>query len=139
MDEPKSTQTRKVLLASADTMMLDRVSRVLREAGHAVVSTQRSGRLLYRVLEDPFDLVIMDIDVEGLSGLEALQILRRAKPELPVVVLAGALREREERQLAVEGVAGILRKPIDVTDLVDAVRIADRTEGGDGEGERGTL
>ena len=139
MEEPTSTETRRVLVASADTTMLDRISRVLRDAGHAVVSTQRSGRLLYRVLEDPFDLVILDLEIEGLSGLEALQILRRAKPDLPVVVMAGALREREERQLAGEGVAGCLRKPIDVSGLEEAVRIAGRIEGGDREGEGATL
>ncbi len=127
--------TKKVLVASADTTMLDRVSRVLREAGHDVVSTQRSGRLLYRVLEDPFDLVIMDLEVEGLSGIEALQILRRAKPDLPVVVMTGALREREEPQLAGEGVSSYLRKPIDAIDLVEAIKIADKIQGGKGEGD----
>ena len=133
MEDSRLTRTKRVLVASADTTMLDRVSRVLREASHEVVSTQRSGRLLYRVLEDPFDLVIMDLDLEGLSGIEALQILRRARPDLPVVVVTGALREREERQLAREGVAGHIRKPIDVADLEEAVKIAGEVQGGERE------
>lgn len=128
MEQPK-TQTQKILLASADTTLLDRLSRVLRGAAHSVASTQRSGRLLYRALEDPFDLVIMDLDLEGLDGIEALQILRRARPELPVIVLTGALRERESRQLAGEGVAGHLRKPADVTDLSEAARLVSEVLG----------
>ena len=79
MDEPK-TQTKKILLASPNVTLLDRLSRVLREASFTVAATHRSGRLLYRALEDPFDLVVMDLDLEDLNGIEALQILRRAKP-----------------------------------------------------------
>lgn len=129
MEESIQTKARKVLVASADDVLLDRMSRVLRDAGHSVVSTQRSGRLLYRVLEDPFDLVVLDLQIEGLSGLEALQILRRARPDLPVVVITGPLREREERQLSGEGIAGCLRKPIDVSALEEAIRIVGHIKG----------
>lgn len=135
MEEP-TTRTKKILLASPDATLLDRLSRVLREASHAVASTQRSGRLLYRALEDPFDLVIMDLDLEDLNGIEALQILRRAKPDLPVIVITGALRERESRQLSGEGVAGHLRKPIEVADLREAVRLASETRGLENGGGR---
>lgn len=128
MEQP-NTQTQKILLASSDTTLLDRLSRVLGDEAHSVVSTQRSGRLLYRALEDPFDLVVMDLDLEGLNGIEALQILRRARPELPVIVMTGALREREARQLAGEGVAGHLRKPVEVADLSEAVRLVSEVLG----------
>jgi CheY-like chemotaxis protein len=123
MEEPK-TRTKRILLASPDGTLLDRLSRVLQEVNYAVASTQRSGRLLFRALEDPFDLVIMDLDLEDLEGIEALQILRRAKPDLPVIVITGDLRERESRQLLGEGVAGHLRKPIGIADLREAVRLA---------------
>lgn len=137
MAEPNPTKVGRVLVASADEQMLERVTRVLRDVGHSVVSTRRSGRLLYRALEDPFDLVFLDLDVGDLDGLEALQILRRARPGLPVVVVAGFLREREERQLAGEGAFACLRKPIGTEDLDTAVRIAGtitarETEGGGG-------
>ena len=122
MEQPE-IKTQKILIASADTMLLDRLSRMLRDEALSVASTQRSGRLLYRALEDPFDLVIMDLDLEGINGIETLQILRRARPDLPVIVVAGILREREARQLAGEGVAGHLRKPVEVSDLSDVFKL----------------
>ena len=77
MANPRNTRTKRVLVGSADTILLDRLARVLREAQCNVASTQRSGRLLYRALEDPFDLVVLDLDLKDLNGLEALQILGR--------------------------------------------------------------
>jgi DNA-binding NarL/FixJ family response regulator len=128
MANSRNTRTKRVLVGSADTILLDRLARVLREAHCNVASTQRSGRLLYRALEDPFDLVILDLDLKDLNGLEALQILRRARPKLPVVVVSAVLREREARQLAGEDVIGHLLKPIDVEDLAEAVRLAASVE-----------
>jgi DNA-binding NarL/FixJ family response regulator len=128
MENPKNIRTKRVLVGSADKILLDRLARVLREAHFNVASTQGSGRLLYRVLEDPFDLVILDLDLKDLNGLETLQILRRARPKLPVVVVSAVLREREARQLAGEDVIGHLLKPIDVEDLVEAVRLAASVE-----------
>ncbi len=112
----------RVLVASADRALLDRLSRVLRGEECRVATTPRSGRLLYRALEDPFDLVIMDLDLMDLDGTQALQILRRARPGLPVVVLSDDLSERDGRLLANEHVVHHFRKPVDFQDLSALVR-----------------
>ncbi len=115
----------RVLVASADLSLLDRVSRLLRTRDCRVAATPRSGRLLYRALEDPFDLVVMDLDLMDLDGKQTLQILRRAKPDLPVVVLSNPPNEREARLIANEHVVHHFRKPVDLERLVGAVgRIA---------------
>ena len=107
----------RVLVASADGNLLDRLSRLLRAEDYRVAGTARGGRLLYRALEDPFDLVIMDLDLEDLDGREALQILRRARPDLPIVVLSRGLGERDLRLVAGEHVVHHFQKPVNLGDL----------------------
>lgn len=68
------------------------------------------------------DLVLLDIAMPGLDGLEALQSLRREWPALPVLMLS----TYPERQYAVRciqlGAAGYLHKSADPDDMVAAVR-----------------
>jgi two-component system, NarL family, invasion response regulator UvrY len=68
------------------------------------------------------DLVLLDIAMPGIDGLEALQALRKAWPALPVLMLS----TYPERQYAVRciqmGAAGYLHKSADPDDMVAAVR-----------------
>ncbi|MBY0411991.1 MAG: response regulator transcription factor [Burkholderiaceae bacterium] len=68
------------------------------------------------------DLVLLDIAMPGMDGLEVLQALRQAWPELPVLMLS----TYPERQYAVRciqmGAAGYLHKSADPDDMVAAVR-----------------
>jgi two-component system cell cycle response regulator DivK len=69
-------------------------------------------------------LVLMDVQLPGISGVEALQRLRRDErtAELPVLALtAQAMRGDRERFLEA-GFDGYLAKPIDVTELIAIVR-----------------
>jgi DNA-binding NarL/FixJ family response regulator len=68
------------------------------------------------------DVVLLDIAMPGLDGLEALQVVRRRWPELPVLMLS----TYPERQYAVRciqmGASGYLHKSADPDDMVAAVR-----------------
>lgn len=70
------------------------------------------------------DLVLLDIAMPGMDGLEVLQALRKAWPALPVLMLS----TYPERQYAVRciqmGAAGYLHKSADPDDMVAAVRKA---------------
>ena len=79
------------------------------------------------------DLVLMDYQLPGMNGVDALQLLRQdsATAAIPVVALtASAMREDRERFLAA-GFDGYLTKPIDVREFGNQVR-SFLTRGGEG-------
>jgi len=112
----------RILLASADHDVVDRLSRTMREAEHTVVATRRSGRMLVRALEESFDLAILDLASEDMDGFEALQVLRRARPDLPVVVLVDDVGERTDRMIRAEGAAYQFRKPLDFGEFASVLQ-----------------
>lgn len=91
----------------------------------AAEATQ-GGEVLAQVaaLQGGLDLVLLDIAMPGMDGLEVLQTLRRDWPALPVLMLS----TYPERQYAVRciqlGAAGYLHKSADPDDMVAAVRKA---------------
>jgi PAS domain S-box-containing protein len=106
------------------------------EEGLVLLATRLFERLNYRVtgclsasealskLEkelEPFDLVVTDYNMPGLSGLELAKRVRALRPALPVVLASGYLTEDLKMQAAAAGVAHLVYKPNTVEELCEAV------------------
>jgi PAS domain S-box-containing protein len=82
-----------------------------------------NGRLAVEAVErgDAFDVVLMDIQMPEMDGLEATKKIRRIAPTLPVIgQTAHALKEEHQRSLAA-GMVATITKPIDIEMLVTTV------------------
>jgi two-component system, cell cycle response regulator DivK len=87
---------------------------VLRRAGYDVKDAENADAGITLALTEPFDLVLMDIQLPGTDGLTATRLLRAspATRRLPILaVTAHAMRGDEERILAA-GCDGYVAKPI---------------------------
>lgn len=72
----------------------------------------------------PIDLVLLDIRLPDLDGIEVLRAVRRHKPRLPVIIVT-AYRDHDTAAAALNlGATGYLIKPVDVDDLWGAIRAA---------------
>jgi DNA-binding NarL/FixJ family response regulator len=81
------------------------------EAGGGLAATERAQEL------EP-DLVIMDLSMPDLSGIEAMQRIHAKKPDLPVVILTAHADPGMEREARQAGASGFLAKGSALEDLV---------------------
>jgi two-component system, NtrC family, response regulator HydG len=80
----------RILVVDDDPVTGRFLSNLLGEGGgFDVVCTTDPGRALQQASTERWDLVLTDVEMPGMSGLELLQALRRAAPSLPVVVITG--------------------------------------------------
>ena len=97
---------------------------VLGAAGYATVEATSGSQAVELATEHEPDLVIMDVRMPHVDGVEALQLLRAddRTASIPVLaVTAQAMQGDRERFLAA-GFDGYLSKPLDIRELVDVVR-----------------
>jgi signal transduction histidine kinase/CheY-like chemotaxis protein len=87
---PQSGAGARILVVDDDAAVRWVTVECLREAGYRVAEAD-SGRAALTLLErdDPYDLVLMDHVMPGLSGQDTVRLARRARPELKVLFLSG--------------------------------------------------
>ena len=111
-----------VLVADDDSLLLSTIADALTDAG-ASVTTAGSGAELIEQLanEGPFDLVITDISMPWMNGLQAMHAIRTAGLGTPLIVMTALPDERIPSQVRALGAnAVLLRKPFDLSQLIAA-------------------
>jgi two-component system, NtrC family, response regulator HydG len=84
-----SEQRGRILVVDDDPALGEYLSRVLRRDGFEVIHELDAGSALSRVRDQQWDLLITDIELPGMSGLELLERVRELVPGLPVAVVTG--------------------------------------------------
>src|SRR5947209_9417996 len=79
----------RILLVDDDPALGGYLRRVLSSRGFEVVHELDSEGALQRIMTAHFDLLISDIELPGMNGLELLERARQAAPGLPVALLTG--------------------------------------------------
>jgi DNA-binding NarL/FixJ family response regulator len=80
------------------------------------------------ILLDP-NVVVMDLSMPDLDGIEAMRRIHKAKPELPIVILTAHADPGVEREARDAGAAGFVAKGTGLEDLVAVLREAAKTAG----------
>lgn len=79
--------------------------------------------VLHLVESEPFDVVLLDISMPGMSGLEILQKIRPEHPNLPILVLSGFPETELAMRTLRAGASGYLNKEMAPEELVAAIRL----------------
>ncbi|HJV11730.1 MAG TPA: response regulator transcription factor [Burkholderiales bacterium] len=112
----------RILVAEDDAILADGVTRTLRQSGYAVDWVNNGAEADSALDTDNFDLLILDIGLPKVSGLDVLKRLRARDSRLPVLILT-ALDGVHDRVRGLDaGADDYLAKPFDLSELEARVR-----------------
>jgi CheY-like chemotaxis protein len=114
----------RILVLDDEADVVEIICRYLVKEGFVVQGVSDSKAALEMIRCDPLacDLVITDLDMPLLNGVELCGMLRVIRPELPVIMVTGYDRQVSEEQAADLGIRELLLKPLDRQLLLAAVR-----------------
>ena len=110
----------RILAIDDEDIVRGLVVEILEADGHDVTGAESAERAL-SLLDDDFDLIVSDVVMPGLSGLELLETVRLRRASLPVVLVTGAGTYDTLTQALTRGAAGLVTKPFAHADLQSAV------------------
>src|SRR2546425_7116222 len=79
----------KILIVDDDEGVRQVLGQSLHDAGHRVSSAESGEKAIATVREDAFDLVILDMVLPRVDGMEVLKEITTLRPELPVIMITG--------------------------------------------------
>jgi two-component system response regulator HydG len=119
MDASEPGQRGRILLVDDDLALGGYLTRVLRgRGGFDVTHELDSAGALRRIEAEQWDLLITDIELPGMTGLELLEQVRPLEPDLPVAVLTGHPTVDYAVSALRNSAAEFLQKPIAAEDLI---------------------
>ena len=124
----------RILVADDDLELLDAVAEALSHLGADVVRARTGGELIDKIADEgPFSLVVTDISMPWMSGLQAMHSVRTAGLATPVIVMTALKEGRVADQVRTLGRDAVLmRKPFALADLQQTARtlLSSRTVAG---------
>ena len=119
----------RVLIVEDERHIIESLSFVLEAEGFDVASELDGEAALRHLRADPPDVLVLDLMMPKMNGLEVLKALRAdaALRSLPVVVLTAKGRQQDRRMAEEIGVDAFMTKPFSNLDVVEAVRRISRT------------
>jgi two-component system chemotaxis response regulator CheY len=114
----------KVLVVDDSGLARRNTRRALEAAGYTVVEAEDGLAALERYFVDKPDVVLLDLVMKGMYGLEVLAKLREMDRDARVIVISADIQTSSRDLVTAGGAAGFLNKPARPEDMVAAVRKA---------------
>jgi CheY-like chemotaxis protein len=122
---PPQSRVKTVLLVEDDKFYAEALVRVLKGAGFAVVAASNATAALHVVAAGGLDLIISDLHMPRMDGLEFRGEVAAKEPAgggVPFVFLSGLMNDADRDVARGMGVQHCLQKPVDLTRLVELTR-----------------
>jgi DNA-binding NtrC family response regulator len=115
-------KTPRILIVDDDPGQRSLLHSFLKSQGFETVPVDSGARALEALRAQPFSLMISDVRMPGMSGLETLRLARKEHPVLPVLLVTAYADVKEAVGAMRDGALNYLTKPIDLDELLTIVR-----------------
>lgn len=120
-----SEQKTRVLILDDEPIVLKRLKPALEKSGYDVEAFSRSLEASNRIMEKEFDIVITDLKMEGIDGMEFLTRVKDRSPVTEVIVITGFATMETAKESFKKGVFDFLAKPFKLGEIKDVVAKAE--------------
>jgi len=116
--------SQKVLVVDDSAMARRALRRILEPAGYDVVEAEDGLIALERYALERPDIVLLDLVMKGMYGLEVLTKLRQLDPAARVLVVSADVQTSSQLMVAEAGARGFVNKPFDREQILEAIDAA---------------
>ena len=119
----------RILVLDDEPIVCKRLKPFFQKSGYEVETFNQPTEALARFEEKPFDVVITDLKMPGLDGIQLLEKVKALHPDTEVVVITGFATMETARESFRKGVFDFVAKPFKLADILDSVRRVEKEKG----------
>ena len=102
----------RVLVVDDSGLARRMMRQLLEELGHSVEEAKDGAEALERYVLNRHDVVLLDMVMHGMYGLDVLTKFRQLNPQLPVIIVTADIQKSTRDQVKIAGAAAIINKPL---------------------------
>lgn len=114
----------KILIVDDDKEFCASMTDILEAKGYEVKSENSGEAAIAKVKEESFDVILMDIKMPAMNGVEAFKQVKKISPKTAVIMITAFSLEDLIKEALQEGAFGVLRKPLDIDKLIEQIGLA---------------
>ena len=123
-----------IMILDDEPIVGKRLKPSLEKKGYEVESFTSSKEALERIEERSFDIVVTDLKMEGMDGMQFLTLVKEKYPDTEVIVITGFATMATARESFNKGVFDFLAKPFKLGEIVEVIARAEAKKKKDGKG-----
>jgi CheY-like chemotaxis protein len=113
----------KILVVDDSSLARRMTRRILEDLGHEVEEVSNGAEALEQFLLKRHDVVVLDLLMPGVDGVEVLQKLREMNPQVPVIVLTADIQRTTRDLVKDAGAVAMVNKPVSKEQLSEVLPI----------------
>jgi DNA-binding NtrC family response regulator len=123
MNDASAVQNKiiRIIVVDDDDIFLSLVQDTLEDSGYEIVLSGNCDQALKSIEEKPFDLMITDIRMPGLDGVELAQRARISNPAISVIFMTGYTNLSTAQDAVKEGACDYIMKPFELSEFRQAI------------------
>ena len=120
---PVQSQPRslRILIVEDEADIVDMLREVLTGEGHTVITAAQAKDGLACFETGSFDIVLTDLNMPGISGLEMAEQIKKLNSSTPVILLTGWDVRLKQGELKAKGIDCFLKKPFTIADILRSI------------------
>ena len=114
----------RILLVDDEESVLQSVGLLLGPEGHDVTSISNSEEAVDIIRSEEYDIMITDIRMAPVDGIQLINIAREIRPSMPLIVISAYTSDAVVKQCTDLGCIAYIKKPFSINDVINAVNQA---------------
>lgn len=119
-------ESKKVLIAEDSSVIQNLTKKILQMQNYEIFSAKNGVQVIEMVEKEHFDIILMDINMPKMNGMECSQKIRENKDsriaKIPIVAITGNAQNYTMEDFKNAGINEYLQKPLNFDNLVDTVK-----------------
>ncbi len=114
----------RVLLVDDEEEFLDTLADRMRNRGMKVTTSSSAADAIGKTDAGDYDVIVLDLLMPGMDGIQALKVLKEKNPDLHVILLTGHATVQKGIEAMKLGAMDLLEKPADINELSEKIKKA---------------
>jgi len=122
----ENNKTVKIIVVDDEEIVLSLICDTLEDEGYDIKTASNGEDALKIIEQDTFDLIISDIRMPGIDGIELIKRTREIQPEIGVIFMTGYANLNSAKNAIKQGAFDYIMKPFEISEIRKAVKDAIR-------------